>query len=41
MKESLKKVSEYEFETGNSKIFISERLLKDVEDMAIQQLISL
>ena len=40
MKESLKKVSEYEFETGNSKIFISERLLKDVEDMAIQQLIN-
>ena len=40
LKGKLKKVSENEFEIGNSKIFISENLLKNVEDNAIQQLIN-
>ena len=45
MKEKLKKISEFEFElpkTGNmrvpGRIFMSEKLMKAVEDSAIQQL---
>lgn len=45
MKEQLKKISEYEYElpkTGKmlvpGKIFVSEKLLKDVEESAIIQL---